>query len=72
MQEQLMNQFIQFLQERANLSEEQARQAAGAAIDFGKQHLPQILETLQSGQGGAQLPGGLGNVLGGLFGGPQK
>jgi hypothetical protein len=72
MPEPLMDQFVQFLQERANLSEEQAQQAAGAAVDFGKQHLPRILETLQGGQGGVQLPGGLGGMLGGLFGGQQK
>jgi hypothetical protein len=72
MHEQLMTQFVQVLRERANLSEEQAQQAAGAAVDFGKQHLPQILEALQGGQGGVQLPGGLGTMLGGLFGGQQK
>jgi hypothetical protein len=68
MQEQLIDQLTAVLQERANLSPEQARQAAQAAAEFAQQHLPELLQLAQE-RTGIQLPAGLN--LGGLFGGQQ-
>ncbi len=70
MQEQLWNQFVQVLQERANLDPEKAQQVAQVAMDFAQQHLPELAQMAtgsgggEGGQGGGLL-GGLGNLLGG-------
>ena len=68
MQEQLWNQFVQVLQERANLDPEKAQQVAQVAMDFAQQHLPELAQLAmgsgEGGQGGGLL-GGLGNLFGG-------
>ena len=71
MQEQLWNQFVQVLQERANLDPEKAQQVAQVAMDFAQQHLPELAQmAMGSGAGGeggqaGGLLGGLGNLFGG-------
>ena len=70
MQEQLWNQFVQVLQERANLDPEKAQQVAQVAMDFAQQHLPELAQmAMGSGGGeagqGSNLLGGLGNLFGG-------
>jgi hypothetical protein len=64
MQEQLMNQLVQQLQERAHLDPEKAQQVAQVASDFAQQHLPELIQSF-GGEGGAQ--GALGK-MGGMFG----
>ena len=68
MQEQLWNQFVQVLQERANLDPEKAQQVAQVAMDFAQQHLPELAQLTMGGGEGSQgggLLGGLGNLFGG-------
>jgi hypothetical protein len=67
-QEQLWNQFVQVLQERANLDPEKAQQVAQVAMDFAQQHLPELAQLAMGGGEGSQgggLLGGLGNLFGG-------
>jgi len=54
----------QQLQERANLSAEQAEQAAKVALEFFAEHIPQAGDLLEKA-GGAE---GVARRLGGLFG----
>ncbi len=70
MQEQLWSQFVQVLQERANLDPEKAQQVAQVAMDFAQQHLPELAQLAMGGGGGeggqgGDLLGGLGNLFGG-------
>ena len=44
MQEQLWNQLVQTLQEKANLSPDQAQQVAQVVSDFAQQHLGDLLK----------------------------
>ena len=70
-QEQIWNQFVQVLQERANLDPEKAQQVAQVAMDFAQQHLPELAQMAMGGGAGGEggqaggLLGGLGNLLGG-------
>jgi hypothetical protein len=69
-QEQIWNQFVQVLQERANLDPEKAQQVAQVAMDFAQQHLPELAQLAMGGRGGeggqgGDLLGGLGNLFGG-------
>ncbi|MGN6759247.1 MAG: hypothetical protein ACTHMJ_23000 [Thermomicrobiales bacterium] len=63
MQEQLWNQLVQTLQEKANLSPDQANQVAQVVSDFAQQHIGDLLKlgAEQGGEGGM-----LGNI-GGMF-----
>ena len=65
MQEQLMNQLVQQLQERANLDPEKARQVAQVVADFAQQHLPELMQSFGSDEGGVQgMLGKMGGMLG--------
>jgi hypothetical protein len=59
----LEEQLAGVLQQRVGLTEEQARQAAQAALAFIKERFPQAAPLLELG-GGGDL-GGLGGLLGG-------
>jgi len=70
-----MDEIVKLIQERAGISEQQARTAAETAVNFIKDRLPEPMkgqiDGLISGQGGGENPlGGLGNLgnLGGLGG----
>ena len=64
MQEQLMNQLVQQLQERAHLDPEKAQQVAQVVSDFAQQHLPELIQSF-GGEGGAQgALGKMGAMLG--------
>jgi hypothetical protein len=60
LEEQLATQ----LQQRVGLSEQQARQAAQAVLDFVKERFPQLAPLLEGGGGGE---GGFGDALGGML-----
>jgi hypothetical protein len=66
-----MEELINQISSRTGLPEEQARQAAEAAIDFIKSKLPEPfasqVDSLLSGDGAEGLLGQLGN-LGGMLG----
>ncbi|HEU5328114.1 MAG: hypothetical protein ACTHNK_01265 [Thermomicrobiales bacterium] len=63
MQEQLWNQLVQTLQEKANLSPDQANQVAQVVSDFAQQHIGDLLK-LGAEQGGG---GGMLGNIGGMF-----
>lgn len=74
----MKKQLAQLLQDRVNLSEENALQAADVALEFVKGKLPENLAphftALMAGEDAASavksaLGGGLGGALGGMFGG---
>ncbi len=67
MQEQLWNQLVQVLQDKAGLSPEQAQQAAQAASDFATEHAGELVQLAasQTGVGGAE---GIQSALGKLMG----
>ena len=63
MQEQLWNQLVQTLHDKASLSPEQAQQVAQVVSDFAQQHLGDLLK-LGAEQGGAGgMLGGLGSMF---------
>lgn len=64
-----MDELVKQIAQRANISEEQARQAAEVAIGFIKERLPEPLRGqvdgfLGSSGGEGGLPGGLGKLFG--------
>ena len=65
MQEQLWNQLVQTLQEKANLSPDQANQVAQVVSDFAQQHAGELGQLAMQQMGGE---GGVMGKLGGMFG----
>jgi hypothetical protein len=63
MQEQLWNQLVQTLQEKANLSPDQANQVAQVVSDFAQQHLGDLLKLGAEEGGAGGMLGGLGGML---------
>lgn len=63
MQEQLWNQLVQTLQEKANLSPEQAQQVAQVVSDFAQQHSGDLIQMATEGSGE-----GVQSAIGKLFG----
>ncbi|MGH2598862.1 MAG: hypothetical protein ACRDJ9_05690 [Dehalococcoidia bacterium] len=58
-----VNALVQQLQEKANLSQEQAEQAATVALNFVKDQIPQAGDLMEKA-GGSE---GLAGKIGGLF-----
>lgn len=59
----MKEQLISLLQSKVGLDAEKANQAVDTVLDFIKNNPQQVTEYL------GKLPGGLGDKLGGLFGG---
>jgi hypothetical protein len=64
MQEQLTEQLVQTLQEKAGLQPDQARQVTAVVGEFIEQNLPAIMQAAQE-KLGINLPPELGNLFGG-------
>ncbi|HEX5502367.1 MAG TPA: hypothetical protein VFW96_07065 [Thermomicrobiales bacterium] len=65
MQEQIMNQLVQVLQERAGLDQQKAQQVAQVVSDFAQQHADELGQLAMQQMGGE---GGVMGKLGGMFG----
>ena len=64
-----MDQLIARLQERFNLDENTATQIVETVADFAKERLPENLQGIvDKALNGEDIAGGLGGMLGGLFG----
>jgi hypothetical protein len=63
MQEQLKNQLIQQLQQRAGLDQEKATQAANVVAEFVQQHAGELVQMATEGGAGG-LMGQAGKLLG--------
>jgi hypothetical protein len=71
MQEQLTEQLVQALQEKAGLQPDQARQVTTVVIEFAQENMPAILQAAQEKMG-INLPAGLGGLFGGAPQPPQQ
>jgi hypothetical protein len=67
MQEQLIEQLVQTLQEKAGLQPDQARQITQVVIEFGQQNMPAIMQAVGE-KSGINASG----LMGGLFGGAPQ
>lgn len=65
-----MDEIIKTITEKTGISEDQARQAAQATVDFIKTKIPPMFATQLDHllQGDSAKPAGGGGILGGLFG----
>ena len=65
-----MEELIKRVSDRAGITEEQARTAVETVAEFLKEKVPapysSYIDSFMSGGGGGK--GGLGNILGGMFG----
>jgi hypothetical protein len=71
MQEQLTEQLVQTLQEKAGLSADQARQVTQVVIEFGQQNRPAIMQAVGD-KSGINVSGILGGLMGGAPQPPQQ
>ena len=60
-----INSLKQLLQEKANLSPEQAEKAAQVALDYVAQQIPQASDLIEKAGGSEDLAKKLGGILGG-------
>jgi hypothetical protein len=63
-QEQIWNQLVQVLQERAGLDQQKAQQVAQVVADFAQQHAGELGRLAMQQMGGE---GGVMGMLGGMF-----
>lgn len=65
-----MDEIIKTITEKTGISEEQARQAAQATVDYIKTKIPPMFATQLDRlmEGGGSKPASGGGILGGLFG----
>ncbi len=67
MREQVFEQLVQVLQERAGLDVAKAEQVAQVVADFAQQHAGELLKMATGGDGGAG-GGGVQDMLGKILG----
>ena len=66
-----MDQIVKLVQEKAGISEDQARTAVSTVVGFLKDKLPAPIAGQIDGVLGGDLMGQAGSMLGGMFGGDK-
>ena len=63
-----MEDLVKAISEKAGINEEQAKKALDAVVEYAKEKVPPAFQGMIDGLLKGEKPGGLGGLMGGLFG----